>query len=56
MPRLSAANKSDSFGSLAGSSRVANDFNVKNAVYKDSQDVAASFDPKLTTEAIAAAK
>ena len=50
------ANKSDSFGSLAGSSRVANDFNVKNAVYKDSQDVAASFDPKLTIEAIAAAK
>lgn len=44
------------FHSLAGSSKVANDFNVKNAVYKESQDIKSSFDAKLTNEAIAAAK
>lgn len=48
--------KSNGFGSLVGSSKVANDFNVKNAVYKDSQDVTTYFDAKLTDEAIAAAK
>jgi NitT/TauT family transport system substrate-binding protein len=48
------ANKSDSFGSLAGSSKVANDFNVKNSVYKDSQDVNSYIDAKLTSEAIVA--
>jgi NitT/TauT family transport system substrate-binding protein len=49
------ANKNDSFGSLTGSSGVANDFNVKNSVYKDSQDVKSYIDFKLTDEAIAAA-
>ena len=44
------------FKSLAGSSAVANEFNVKNGVYKESQDVSAYIDAKLTTEAIAAAK
>ena len=50
------ATKSPGFASLAGSSTVANDFNVKNAVYKESQNVTSYFDAKLTTEAIAAAK
>ena len=44
------------FGSLAGSSSVANDFNVKNSVYKEAQDVSSYIDTKLTAEAIAAAK
>lgn len=50
------ANKADGFNSLAGSSKVANEFNVKNGVYKQSQDVTTYFDAKLTQEAIAAAK
>ena len=50
------ATKGSGFNSLAGSSAVANDFNVKNGVYKQAQDVAAYIDAKLTTEAIAAAK
>ena len=50
------AAKGPGFASLAGSSTVANDFNVKNAVYKTSQDVTTYFDAKLTAEAIAAAK
>lgn len=44
------------FRSLAGSSRVADEFNVKNAVYKTPQDVKASFDPTLTSEALALSK
>ncbi len=44
------------FDSLLGSSGVANDFNVKNKVYKESQDPKASIDFKLTDEAIAAKK
>jgi NitT/TauT family transport system substrate-binding protein len=40
--------------SLAGSSAVANEFNVKNSVYKESQDVTTYIDPALTSEAIAA--
>lgn len=50
------ARRGSGFDSLAGSSSVANDFNVKNGVYKQSQDVTTYFDAKLTTEAIAAAK
>jgi NitT/TauT family transport system substrate-binding protein len=50
------AAKGPGFASLAGSSAVANEFNVKNSVYKVSQDVTSYFDAKLTTEAIAAAK
>jgi NitT/TauT family transport system substrate-binding protein len=50
------AKKGDGFDSLIGSSKVANDFNVKNGVYKDSQDVAGYIDAKLTAEAIAAAR
>ena len=43
------------FDSLAGSSTVANDFNVANKVYKASQKVSTYIDAKLTDEAIAAA-
>jgi NitT/TauT family transport system substrate-binding protein len=50
------ASKGKGFDSLTGSSTVANEFNVKNGVYKQAQDVTTYFDAKLTTEAIAAAK
>jgi NitT/TauT family transport system substrate-binding protein len=50
------AKKGPGFASLAGSSAVANEFNVKNSVYKDAQDVSSYIDATLTTEAIAAAK
>jgi NitT/TauT family transport system substrate-binding protein len=50
------ASKSAGFGSLTASSEVANGFNVKNAVYKETQDVASYIDTKLTDEAIAVAK
>jgi NitT/TauT family transport system substrate-binding protein len=39
--------KADGLGSLYGSSVIANDFNVKNEVYKDSQDVDSYIDPSL---------
>jgi len=44
------------FKSLAGSSSVANDFNVKNAVYKESQDVSSYIDAKVTAEALVSGK
>lgn len=50
------ASSSKGFDSLTGSSTVANEFNVKNGVYKQSQNVTTYFDAKLTAEAIAAAK
>ena len=50
------ASKSPGFGSLSSSSSVANEFNVKNGVYKDSQDVSTYIDAKLTAEALAAVK
>lgn len=50
------AAKGNGFNSLVGSAKVANEFNVKNAVYKESQDVSTYIDAKLTAEAIAAAK
>jgi NitT/TauT family transport system substrate-binding protein len=54
--KILAAPKTGGFGSLAGSSSVANEFNVKNGVYKQTQDVTSYFDAKLTAEALAAAK
>ena len=45
--------KSAGFTSLSSSSSVANDFNVKNGVYKVAQDVSTYIDLKLTAEAIA---
>ena len=44
------------FGSLKISGLVANDFNLKNRVYKVSQDVNASFDSTLAAEVLAVAK
>ena len=38
----------EGLGSLYGSTTIVNDFNVKNAVYKDSQDVGSYIDPSLT--------
>ena len=37
----------DSFGSLYGSSRYADAFNVKFGVYKDAQDVKSYIDPSI---------
>ncbi len=39
--------KADGFGSLFGSSKIADDFNVSNAVYKSHQDVATYIDPSF---------
>lgn len=54
--KIMAAPASAGFGSLAGSSDVANEFNVKNQVYKDSQDVPSYIDAKLAAEALELAK
>jgi len=48
--------KTDTFGSVAGSSKIADDFNVKNGVYSEPQDVASYIDASLTTDALAATK
>jgi NitT/TauT family transport system substrate-binding protein len=50
------AAKGPGLDSLAGSSEVANEFNVKNGVYKTPQDVSSYIDPTLTAEAIAVKK
>jgi NitT/TauT family transport system substrate-binding protein len=42
--------KGDGFGSLYGSSKIADDFNVQNAVYKEPQNVDSYIDPSLTNE------
>jgi len=42
----------DGFDSLLGSSKIANDFNVANGVYKESQDVTTYIDAKVTVEAL----
>lgn len=42
--------KAEGFGSLYGSSVISNDFNVKNAVYKESLNVDSFIDPSLTNE------
>jgi NitT/TauT family transport system substrate-binding protein len=44
--------KSEGFDSLVGSSKIANEFNVTNAVYKDSQDVTTYIDASLTLEVL----
>jgi NitT/TauT family transport system substrate-binding protein len=43
--------KGEGLGSLYGSSDIANAFNVKNEVYKESQDVSSYIDPSLTDAA-----
>jgi NitT/TauT family transport system substrate-binding protein len=42
--------KAPGFASLYGSSDIANDFNVKNAVYKEKLDVASFIDPSLMND------
>ncbi|MGB5093603.1 MAG: ABC transporter substrate-binding protein [Parvibaculum sp.] len=44
--------KADGFGSLYGSSEIADDFNVKNAVYKEKQDIDSYIDPSVTADAL----
>lgn len=39
--------KAEGLGSLYGSTAIANDFNVKNEVYKESQDIDSYIDPSL---------
>jgi NitT/TauT family transport system substrate-binding protein len=40
--------KADGLGSLYGSSKIADEFNVRNAVYKKPQNIDGSIDPSLT--------
>ena len=44
--------KADGLKSLFGSSAIANDFNVKNDVYKTAQDLNATIDPSVTDAAL----
>ena len=44
--------KGDGLTSLYGSSAIADDFNVKNAVYKGAQDINAAIDPSVTAAAL----
>ncbi|MEO7597665.1 MAG: ABC transporter substrate-binding protein, partial [Opitutus sp.] len=46
------AAKTEGFDSVVGSSKIANDFNVKNGVYKETQDVASYLDSSLTADAL----
>ncbi len=48
------ASKSKGFDSILGSSVIADDFNVKNSVYKKAQDVPAYIDASLTADALKA--
>ena len=43
-----ALKKGDGFDSLYGSSKIADDFNVKNEVYKEPQAVDSYIDPSIT--------
>ena len=45
------AAKTAGFDSVAGSAKIADEFNVKNAVYKDAQDVSSYIDASLMAEA-----
>ncbi len=44
--------KTDGLDSVIGSSKIANEFNVKNGVYKESQDVGGYLDASLTVDAL----
>lgn len=46
------AAKSSGFGSVLGSAKIADDFNVKNEVYKEAQDVPSYLDASLMQEAV----
>jgi len=39
--------KADGLKSLYGSTKVADDFNVKNAIYKEPQDLSKAIDPQF---------
>jgi len=41
--------KADGFGSLYGSSKISDDFNIANEVYAEPQDIDSYVDPSLTT-------
>ena len=43
-----AMKKADGLGSLYGSSKISDDFNVANAVYKEHQDIGSYINPSLT--------
>jgi len=45
------AAKTAGFGSVAGSAKIADEFNVKNEVYKEAQDVASYIDASLQVQA-----
>ncbi len=40
------------FGSVAGSSKIADDFNVKNGVYKETQKIAPYIDASIMVDAL----
>ncbi len=42
----------EGFDSVAGSSKIADDFNVKNEVYKEPQDIPGSYDASVTADAL----
>lgn len=44
--------KAEGLKSLYGSSKIADDFNVKNDVYKTAQDIGAAIDPSVTADAL----
>ncbi len=44
--------QSETFGSLSGSTKIANEFNVANGVYKESQDIPSYIDASLTLEVL----
>lgn len=48
--------KTDTFGSVYGSSKIADSFNVKNEVYKTSQDVGSYIDASIMADALKLAK
>lgn len=48
------ASSTAGFGSLVGSSKIADDFNVKNAVYKEAQKIADYIDASVTADALKA--
>lgn len=50
------ASDAPGFASVAGSSKIADDFNVANGVYKQAQDVAANLDATLMADALKLAK
>jgi NitT/TauT family transport system substrate-binding protein len=50
------AGKSETFGSVYGSAKIADAFNVKNGVYKEPQDVASYIDASLMQEKVSPKK